>query len=151
VLNTTNTPEDIEYVELKTYDDWIYVDGYIREQGHGYSVHPLAVALYIPPTMWDSLGMTYDEWISQMLEDSEIRELQKSKINIDNPPSGFFELIGFEKVRNIMWLDIDGEEIPFTAYFHKQLFERGGELFRVPPTDRKAQEYIKVLRIGDFN
>ena len=151
VLNTTNTPEDIEYIELNIYDDWIYVDGYIREQGRGYSKHPLAVALYIPPTMWDSLGMTYGEWISQMLEDSEIRELQKSKINIDNPPSGFFELIGFEKNRNIMWLDIDGEEIPFTAYFHKQLFERGGELFRVPPTDRKAQEYIKVLRIGDFN
>lgn len=150
VLNTTNTPEDIEYVELKAYGDLIYVDGYIREQGHGYSVHPLAVALYIPPTMWDSLGMTYGEWVSQMLEDSEIRELKNSKIDIDNPPSGFLELIGFEKVRNIMWLYIDGEEIPFTAYFHKQLFERGGELFRVPPTDRKAQEYIKVLRIGDF-
>ena len=151
VLNTTNTPEDIEYVELNIYDDWIYVDGYIRKQGGGYSKHPLAIALYIPPTMWDSLGMTYDEWATQMLDDAEIRELKKSKINIDNPPSGFFELIGFEKNRNIMWLDIDGEEIPFTAYFHKQLFERGGELFRVPPTDRKAQEYVKVLRIGDFN
>ena len=151
VLNTTNTPEDIEYVELNIYDDWIYVDGYIRKQGGGYSKHPLAVALYIPPTLWRSLGMTYDKWVTQMLDDAEIRELQKSKINIDNPPSGFFELIGFEKNRNIMWLNIDDEDIPFPAYLHKQLFERGGELFRVPPTDRKAQEYVKVLRIGDFN
>lgn len=151
VLNTTNTPEDIEYVELNIYDDWIYVDGYIRKQGGGYSKHPLAVALYIPPTLWRSLGMTYDKWATQMLDNAEIRELQKSKINIDNPPSGFFELIGFEKNRNIMWLNIDDEDIPFPAHLHKQLFERGGELFRVSPTDRKAQEYIKVIRIGDFN
>ena len=149
--NTTNTPEDIDYVELNIYDDLIYVDGYIKKQVGGYSKHPLAVALYIPPTLWSSLGMTYDKWATQMLDDAEIRELQKSKINIDNPPSGFFELIGFERNRNIMWLNIDDEDIPFPAYLHKQLFERGGELFRVPPTDRKAQEYIKVLRIGNFN
>ena len=135
---------------LNIYDDLIYVDGYIKKQVGGYSKHPLAVALYIPPTLWRSLGMTYDKWATQMLDDAEIRELRKSKINIDNPPSGFFELIGFERNRNIMWLNIDDEDIPFPSYLHKQLFERGGELFRVPPTYRKAQEYIKVLRIGNF-
>ena len=151
VLNTTNTPEDIAYMDLvfEKEDGCYYVDGYIRKQGGGYSQHQLAVAFYIPPTLFKNMSLSYRDWAKEVLNDDEFRELEKSKINIDNPPSGFIKLICFDE-SNIMWLDIDDEDIPYPGYLYKQLFELGGELHRTPPTDKEAQKLIKVLKIGDY-
>ena len=149
--NTTNTPEDILYMEIVYSGDELYVDGYIKKPTGRLDKHPLAVALYIPPTMWKSLGMSYKKWLSEMFafEDDIIEETERV-IDVNNPPSGFFELISFEKKRNVMWISIDDNNIPFPSYLHKLMFEPGGELYKIPPTNPRAQKYIQVLRIGNY-
>ena len=145
--NTTNKPEDFDYIFLTADYE---IDGCIKKPGGGCSIHPLAVAINIPPTMWKALGMPYSYWVSQILEDDEYADLQKSGFDINNPPTGFVEFINFERNRNIMWVSINDIDVPLPAHLHKPMFEYGGELYHVSPTSPKAQQYIKILRIGNY-
>jgi hypothetical protein len=146
-LNTTNTIEDISYFEVS---DEGYIDGIIFE-GKIPVKHPLAVALLITPTVVNPAGMSYEEYLQHMFSPEQIEQLTQNGLDINNPPTGFLEFGGFEKDQQIMWVyDSNDVMYPMTSYWHKPMFEYGGELSHKSPTDPSVQKLIKVLRIGNY-
>lgn len=135
------TVDDIRYLGLNSDGE---IDGWINETR---SYHPLNVEFYVRDSRINPIGLTYEKWANEVLDDNELMEIRRDGIDIKNPPKeGWYDVCRVTKHKLYIYYE-DGI-LPLYGFDVFRAFEPGGEIYQKSP--KQLSEILRVTTIGEY-